>query len=383
MFVWFLLVVAVLAAGFAPFRPALAGIGAGGLIVLLLAVPYLRDRWQRWPARADAAARAWLTGGPSLIEIAFLRGGPGRLADLVVHDLLERGELRLNPSGTFSYVQEQPRPQYRPQSRYHRVRGGPVSSGEFLMELSETVLELRRSTVEPSLQFIRWRVGWHHGLRDLWKRLAAAGMLRRRAQLRWVHKGLLVGVAMLAVPLVLALLGHAADAGWWPSGSGLPGWLLLTAGAGAGALAAGGSARALPRLLTGYGRDIRTPAGRRAAELVVDGWAGRAREDRVRVALYGLAEVWLPPGGDGRLAPSRWSDGPLYRPRRLPRTERQRQRDYERRTEAGDGRDWLDLADLGSSWSLQNRRGDGVGDGDGDSDGGDGGGGDGGGGDGG
>ncbi|WP_045741955.1 TIGR04222 domain-containing membrane protein [Actinoplanes rectilineatus] len=269
---------------------AVAGIGAGslafavaapdvarwvlGLILIgLLLGPHVLQWWLRRATRTARAAARWWARGPSAAEVAFLCGGPDRVVDLTVADLVAERHVIVDDDGRLTVAS-----------------AAPGATG-----LRAEVLD-RLAHGSTDLAGLRFAARSPAALPQLWGTAAGHGLLLPA----WHRQYPQVYVAG-----AIAATGYALA-------TTLPG---LTFVLGTGALLLGILAVARTRYLTGYGFDPRTAAGLRATALALD--AAATGEPRYRIAARGLRSVAdLRPGATDPhpVPPSTWHV-PWYAPR--------------------------------------------------------------------
>lgn len=245
------------------------------IVVALAAGPHLLQWWLRRAKRTERLAAAWWSADPLPIEVAFLSGGPDRVIDLVIADMVVDGRLTVDDAGRLA-------------PGLPDLNDGPSSldagfRAEILARLahgSTDVAALRFSTRSTAAMPRLWRTAAR-------QRLVLPSW--RREHTPWYLAGAVVAVGY-AVAVARDKMGRD----------------VLFVGAVA-ALALGVASLWRARFLTGYAFDPRTAAGLRAAELARI--ADRPQDRRHRIAVQGLhAASELRPGvpDPHRLPPSRW-----------------------------------------------------------------------------
>jgi len=291
------------AMGLAAVAPTASAVVLVGGLVCLLALPDLLVWWER--RRAPVTARRWLDTAPGPIEVAFVAGGPGRVADVVVAALAAEGRVvvdadalqlslatgsaaELAPGGAETGTEPggagtgtepgQAGAETEPggaETEPGRVETEPgrVETGE----LGDAVVGLLGSGEAVSLGDVRYLVGRRPLMRRLWDDGARAGLLRswwvRNRGRNWLTMATFL--TAVAVPLPFAF--GAAQQDPPPGGAPLGIALLLVAGAVGGPFAILAFTEWRRRRLPGYGNDPRTPAGLHATGIARrEPWAARA-----------------------------------------------------------------------------------------------------------
>jgi uncharacterized protein (TIGR04222 family) len=237
---------------FAVQAPGTAWWVLGMVVLAVLTGPQLAQWWLTRAGRTERLAARWWDAGPEPVEVAFLCGGPDRVVDLVVADLVAEGRLAVDDNGRLAIADP----------------GGEESDGfrrEILNRLAHGTTDLaalrfsaRSATAMPAL----WRAAVRRGLMlPAW----------RRESTPWYAAGAVVTIGY-SVGLALGRIG--------PHGSRVTFWVATAA------MALGVVAVWRARFLIGYGFDPRTAAGLRAAELAF--LADRADDDRHRIAVRGI-----------------------------------------------------------------------------------------------
>ncbi|MEV6347509.1 TIGR04222 domain-containing membrane protein [Actinoplanes sp. NPDC051851] len=224
--------------------------GVLSLIVAgLLAGPHVLQWWLRRSPRTTRRAVRWWTSGPTPAEVAFLCGGPDRVADLTIADLFAERRLTVDDDGRLALTGTTVGPQdtgFRA-TILHRLAQGPT-------DLAALRFAARSDTATIAL----WRMAARYGLLlPAWHRQ---------------YPQRVVAASILVITYAIALT--------------LPG---LTLWIGALAVALGILAIARTRVLVAYGFDPRTAAGLRATTLALE--AAAAGEPRYRIAARGLRSV--------------------------------------------------------------------------------------------
>jgi len=246
------------AIGLAAVAPAASAVVLVGGLVCLLALPDLLVWWER--RRAPVIARRWLDTAPGPIEVAFVAGGPGRVADVVVAALAAEERVVVDADALQLSLPAGPEP-------------GRAGDGE----LGDAIVGLLGSGEAVSLADVRYLVGRRPAMRRLWDDGARAGLLRswwvRNRGRNWLTMATFL--TAVAVPLPFAF--GAAQQDPPPGGAPLGIALLLVAGAVGGPFAILAFTEWRRRRLPGYGNDPRTPAGLHATEIASrEPWAVRA-----------------------------------------------------------------------------------------------------------
>lgn len=271
---WLIAVAGVggLSLAFALTVPELAWWVLGLVVAALLVGPHLLQ-WRLPRSRlAERRAARWWASDPGPIEVAFLCGGPGRVVDLVVADLVAEGRLTVDDDGRLAPGRDEPSLH---EAGFRREILDRLSHGN--ADVAALRFSTRSTTAMPPL----WRAAVRHGLMlPAW----------RREYTPWYVAGAVVAVGYC---VAVALTGiHRPE---------------LTFGIGTGALALGVVALWRTRFLAGYGFDPRTAAGLRAAELART--AAPAGDHRYRIAVRGLRSAGdLRPGAPDPhpVPPSEW-----------------------------------------------------------------------------
>ncbi|WP_240746669.1 TIGR04222 domain-containing membrane protein [Cryptosporangium phraense] len=244
-----------------------------------------------WFTSADDRARAWLDRAPAPVDVALLAGGPGRVADVVLADLVASGHLRIGSDGGIELVSADV----------------PADAS-----LRAAVVDVVRRRPGCTVDDVRAGIAGGSGLRPAWGRLRRAGLLTRRLRYQGSARGpvstaVVLGLGALGYVLLAALVVAVFDALKVDSPSGA-----VAAGIACLALLVGGIAALV--LLTqwlsevvpttrGPVHDPRTPAGRRALDLLPD-------DGPYRAALSGASLAGPAPSGSGTSWGSyRWRGG--------------------------------------------------------------------------
>jgi uncharacterized protein (TIGR04222 family) len=264
-------------------------------LALLLVVPELTEHGHaRGPGPPEQVAREWLAGPPDPLALALVAGGPGRVADVVLAELLASGRLSVAVD-TVGLAGSDPPGETRGAARHDVVRRRLADGGA-------TVRDVRRAVAESGETPARWDDAARAGVLRARGRRLPAGELNEQSSI-------LCSLGACVAGLVAAL---RADA--------MPVWLAVVLFVVAGPLfvclpvvahVAAREARFVRARV-----DPRTAAGRRALDLAeAEPWAS----DRpYRVALHGLSAL---PAGEARerlcrqAPPSRWPDPAAWRDR--------------------------------------------------------------------
>src|SRR3954462_14582002 len=84
---------------FAVSAPQVAWWVLGLIVVALLAGPHVVQWWLGRAGRTERLAARWGDGGPDPVGVAFLCGGPDRVVDLVLSDLVAERRVTLDDGG--------------------------------------------------------------------------------------------------------------------------------------------------------------------------------------------------------------------------------------------------------------------------------------------
>ncbi|WP_030441739.1 TIGR04222 domain-containing membrane protein [Actinoplanes subtropicus] len=272
---WLLAMAGVGAASlaFAVSAPAVAWWVLGLVVAGLLAGPHVVQRWLSRARRTERLAARWWDAHPDPIEVAFLCGGPDRVVDLVLTDLLAERRLTVGDDGKLALT-------------------GPAAAGDddFRRQIvarlghgRADVATLRFSTRSVAVTPELWRAAVRQRLMlPAW----------RREYTPWYLAGAVVAVGY---PVAVALGGFRPEDG-------------LTFVAALAAIALGVVAVWRARFLVGYEFDPRTAAGLRAAELAF--LADLPGDRRHLTAVHGIRSAAdlgaRGPASLVRVPPSRW-----------------------------------------------------------------------------
>jgi uncharacterized protein (TIGR04222 family) len=254
------------------------------IVAALLAGPHVVQRWLSRAGRTERLAAGWWDARPDPIEVAFLCGGPDRVVDLVLTDLLAERRLTIDDQGKLALAgrpddggPETPPGVERTQLDFRRQIADRLAHG------AADVATLRFSTRSVAATPALWRAAVRHGLvLPAW----------RREYTHWYLAGAVVAVGY-AVAVALG--------GFRPEDD-------LTFLVAVAAIALGAVALWRARFLVGYEFDPRTAAGMRATELAF--LADRPGDRRHTTAVHGIrwaSDLGAPgPAGHVRVPPSRW-----------------------------------------------------------------------------
>ncbi|GID27028.1 hypothetical protein [Paractinoplanes brasiliensis] len=187
--------------GLAFLNPIAGAVVALPALALPFVVPASRERRDR--RRAVAGARAWLRARPDPLMLAFAIGGPDRVTDVILADLVRHERLSIT-DGVL-----------------HRS-GGDSNATEFpewARPLTAAVLTEAERPI--AVQDVRETVHKHPVTTELWERVAADGMIRspyaRGRQQTWISSWLIASaLGSLAVVIngLAALQEDIPDAVW-------------------------------------------------------------------------------------------------------------------------------------------------------------------------
>jgi uncharacterized protein (TIGR04222 family) len=262
---------------FALGAPGQAWWGLGLVVVALLAGPHLLQWWLGRARRTERLAARWWAAAPDPMEVAFVCGGPDRVVDLVVADLVAEDRLTIDEQGRLGLADgigdEREEAGFR-REIHHRLSYG------------HTDLAALRFSARPAT-----------ALQRLWRSAARQGLLLpgwRREYTHWYVAGAIVVVGYCVAIALGELQQRELDVD------------NVTFVVGIGAVGLGVIALWRAKFLVGYEFDPRTAAGLRAAELAC---ADSPDDRRHRVAVRGIRSMRdLRPGSPaGNLPPvSRW-----------------------------------------------------------------------------
>lgn len=235
------------ALAFAVTAPGAASWVLALVVAALLAGPHLLQWWRRRSPRTRRLAAGWWAAGPGPVEVAFLCGGPDRVVDLVVADLVAEGRLAVDGDGRLTAAGPGAGEAGFRQEILTRLShgGADVATLRFTTRSTSAMPPLWRAAVRQKLMLPAWR----------------------REYTPWYTAGAIVAV----------LCGTAVALGAIPRDEFVVGGCAL-------ALALFALWR--PKILVGYGFDPRTAAGLLAAELARA--ADRPDDRRHRIATRGI-----------------------------------------------------------------------------------------------
>ncbi|GAB1690962.1 TIGR04222 domain-containing membrane protein [Krasilnikovia sp. M28-CT-15] len=208
-----------------------------GLIVpVLVAGPHLVQWWLSRARRTERLAARWWRSHPDPLEVAFLCGGPDRVVDLAIADLVAEGRLTVADDGRLGAA--------HPAGPHEAAFRQEIHSRLLHGNTDIATLRCAARSASASATAPLWRAAVHQRLMlPAW----------RREHTPWFVAGMIVAVGYS----VAVALGQLQRTGW-------------TLGIGAGAVALGILSLWRTRFLVGYGFDPRTAAGLRAAALARD-----------------------------------------------------------------------------------------------------------------
>jgi uncharacterized protein (TIGR04222 family) len=223
------------------------------IVVALLAGPHLLQWRLSRARRTERLAARWWASRPAPVEVAFLCGGPDRVVDLVVADLVAEGRLAVDDDGRLAPAGSAVDEAGSPEAGFRREVLNRLSHGS--TDVAALRFSARSTTAMPPL----WRAAVRQGLMlPAW----------RREYTPWYVAGATVAVGYC----VAVALGEIQRN--------------LTFWVGIGAVGLGLVALWRPKLLVGYEFDPRTAAGLRAAELART--ATGPDDGRYRTAVRGI-----------------------------------------------------------------------------------------------
>jgi uncharacterized protein (TIGR04222 family) len=253
----------------------------GLIVAALLAGPHVAQWWLRQAGRTERLATRWWAGGPDPVEVAFLCGGPDRVVDLVLTDLLAEGAVTVAGEGKLALA--------GPGDRT-AAEASAAGGDDFRRQITN-----RLAYGEADVATLRFSTRSAAATPALWRSAVRQGLVLpawRREYTHWYLAGAVVAVGY-AVAVAL---------GGFRSGDDLTFVVALAA------IGLGGVALWRPRFLVGYEFDPRTAAGLRAAEVAF--LADLPGDRRHRVAVHGIrsaADLGAAAGGARlRVPPSHW-----------------------------------------------------------------------------
>jgi uncharacterized protein (TIGR04222 family) len=287
--------------------PAAAGLGL--ILVAALAGPELADRHGRRSARVVRRARRWIDEVDDPVEVAFALGGPTRVADVVLADLVADGLVEVDGTRLVAVPSGSERP------------GDPAPEPDSPGQVDALVRRrlLDRLTAVPAswVEQVRRDTARDTALVPLWRAALAAGLLRTPVQRRYTQLWITLAASASTFGLCIALLNLPALDLHVGSTAGFGLGLCVTAAAGGVFVFCMQRAKRL----TGYDTDPRSHTGMRIADLAPELLARAQGPDarRYAVAVDGLRNYrQLGPGGDGRVPFSYWHVAPAPRAMREP-----------------------------------------------------------------
>jgi hypothetical protein len=277
------------------------------IVIALLAGPHVLQRWRARSRRTERLAAAWWATAPDPVEVAFLCGGPDRVIDLVVADLVDEGRLIVDGEGRLTADGEgrltaDGEGQLTADGEGRLTadgegRLGPAGAGAdddgFRREIHN-----RLSYGHADLPALRFSARPVTEIASLWRTAVRHGLLLpgwRREYTPWYQAGAVVAVGYCAAIALGQLPGTDL------AGKNLTFVVALIA------IGLGVVALWRPRFLVGYEFDPRTAAGLRAAQLARD--AERPGDRRHRVAAHGIRamrELHASAPGWARIPSSAW-----------------------------------------------------------------------------
>jgi len=268
------------------------------IVAALLAGPHVVQRRLSRAARTERLAARWWDAGPDSIEVAFLCGGPDRVVDLVLTDLLAERRVTVDDQGKLALDLDldlaDPPAAGEPAMPAGDQPGAPT-------DVERTQLDFRRQIADrlahgpADVATLRFSTRSVAATPVLWRAAVRQRLVLpawRREYTPWYLAGAVVAVGY-AVAVALG--------GFRPEDN-------LTFLVAVAAIALGVVALWRARFLIGYEFDPRTAAGLRATELAF--LAGRPGDHRHEIAVHGIrwASDLGAPGSAGRVRvpPSRW-----------------------------------------------------------------------------
>jgi uncharacterized protein (TIGR04222 family) len=265
---------------FATSTPGVAAWVLGLVVLALLTGPHVVEWWVSRSRRAERLAARWWAAGPEPIEVAFLCGGPDRVTDLVIAELVAEGRLTVGDDGKLTAA---PAGAAEANGDDDGELGGRRAGGEdgFRREIFT-----RLSYGDADVGSLRFSARPTTATPELWRAAVRQGLLLPAWRREYTHWYVAGAVAVVGFGVAIALRGD------------------LTLAIAVAALALGGVALWRARFLVGYGFDPRTAAGQRAVELA---WtADRPGDHRHLIAVRGLRST-SDLGAAGRPVPvSHW-----------------------------------------------------------------------------
>jgi uncharacterized protein (TIGR04222 family) len=261
---------------------AMAGIGGASLVFALsapgqawwvlalvvgtlLAGPHVAQWWLGRARRTDRLAARWWTANPGPIDVAFLCGGPDRVVDVVLADLVAEGRLTLDEDDKLALgpvVAEPTDPDPDPdEDDFRRQILTRLSYGN--TDVATLRFSTRPTTAVPAL----WRSAVH-------RRLLLPSW--RREYTHWYLAGAIAAIGYCVATALGRIQGDTSGTNY------------LTFGVSICALGLALAALWRPKVLVGYEFDPRTAAGLRAAELAR---AADRPDRRHRTAVEGIRSV--------------------------------------------------------------------------------------------
>ena len=234
---------------FASTAPGAASWVLGLIVAALLAGPHLLQWWLRRAPRTRRLAAGWWAAGPGPVDVAFVCGGPDRVADLVIADLVAEGRLTVEADGRLAPAEP----------------GAGLGEAGFRREILA-----RLSYGRTDVATLRFTTRSAVAMPPLWRAAVRQRLMLpawRRENTPWYVAGAFVAIGC----------GLAVALGEIPRDE---------FGVGACALALSLFALWRPKILDGYAFDPRTAAGLLAAELARA--ADRPGDRRHRIATRGI-----------------------------------------------------------------------------------------------
>jgi len=241
--------------------PAAGAVLAGLVGVLLVLGPTARERWDR--RHAVVRATKWLRTRPDPVTLAFAIGGPDRVTDLIIADLVRHERAMLSDGGL------------------HRIPGQPPASAlsASARPLTDAVLAAAAEAPVPIAK-VRGVVHEQPLTATLWNETAKAGMVRHPHARGRSQNAALVWALGLGLPLpVPAYIGLSSiDPGPDADTRLRLGWFVLLGLVELASVPIVATPLIVYFLLlnriSGYGPDPRTQAGLRLADLAAaEQWA--------------------------------------------------------------------------------------------------------------
>jgi len=232
----------------------------GLIVAALLAGPHLLQWWLSRARRTERLAARWWASGPGPVDVAFICGGPDRVVDLVVADLVAEGRLTVDDDGKLA-----------------PAGAGIDKAGSHDKDDFRRQILTRLSHGNTDVATLRFSTRSTTAMPPLWRASVRQGLMLpswRREYTHWYVAGAIVTMGYC----VAVALGEMQRDGLDLKN--------MTFAIGTGAFGLGLVALWRPKFLVGYEFDPRTAAGLRAAELART--AARPDDRRHRIAVQGI-----------------------------------------------------------------------------------------------